>query len=85
MDSAVKRNTSNSQASSINKQTEEAFESKEAPFQIVWFNVILQILIHIGALYGVYCCFYAKPQTLIAGDLLIFIILIIIINDRIII
>lgn len=61
MDSAVKRNTSNSQASSINKQTEEA------PFQIVWFNVVLQILIHIGALYGVYCCFYAKPQTLIAA------------------
>ncbi len=36
-------------------------------FQIVWFNVVLQILIHLGAFYGIYCCFFAKYQTLVLG------------------
>lgn len=38
---------------------------KSEPLQIVWFNVTLQVLFHLGALVGVYCCFYAKYQTLI--------------------
>ena len=45
-------------------------EAKQAPpCQIVWINVILQTIFHLGALYGIYCCFYAKYQTLIIGNL----------------
>lgn len=43
-----------------NESKKEAYR----PFQIVWLNVILQIIFHIFALIGVYCCFYAKWQTL---------------------
>ena len=33
--------------------------------KIVWRNVLIQLAFHIGALYGIYLCFYAKYQTLI--------------------
>ena len=44
---------------------ETKFKSTEA--KIVWKNVALHALIHLGAAYGVYCCFHAKYQTLAFG------------------
>ncbi len=59
--------------SSINEDSgpiESTDRSKKTEqFQIVWFNVIIQVLIHVGALYGIYCCFFAKYQTLILGKI----------------
>ena len=32
---------------------------------IVWKNVLIFSLLHVGALYGIYCCYFAKRETLI--------------------
>ncbi len=59
--------------SSINEDSgpvESTGRSKKTEkFQIVWFNVVIQVLIHVGAFYGIYCCFFAKYQTLILGKI----------------
>jgi hypothetical protein len=41
--------------------------------QLVWRNVILFILLHVGSLYGVYCIFYANYYTWFWGKLIIII------------
>ena len=42
---------------------------KKAEFkpEIVWKNVAIFIVLHSMAIYGVYCCFYSKTQTLVFG------------------
>lgn len=37
---------------------------------IVWRNVGIFIFLHLGALYGVYCCFYAAKATLLFAFLM---------------
>lgn len=37
----------------------------EVDLSIVWRNVIVFVVLHIGAVYGVYLCFFAKWQTLL--------------------
>lgn len=38
-----------------------------ADLPIVWKNVILFIYLHLGALYGLYLCFYCKGSTIVFG------------------
>lgn len=42
-------------------------ENENVDLPIVWKNVAIFIALHLGALYGVYLCFYAKLPTLIFG------------------
>ena len=42
-------------------------KENEVVLPIVWRNVFVFILLHMGALYGMYLCFYSKPETLIFG------------------
>jgi fatty-acid desaturase len=42
-------------------------EPQEIDLPIVWRNVAVFTMLHLGALYGVYLCFYAKWQTLLFG------------------
>lgn len=42
-------------------------EPQEIELPIVWRNVAVFTMLHLGALYGVYLCFYAKWQTLLFG------------------
>ena len=44
-------------------------DEKKAPINlpIVWRNVAVFIMLHFGALYGLYTCFYAKWQTNLFG------------------
>ena len=48
------------------KEDTNKIDHKKLP--IVWRNVYLFIFLHLGALYGVYCCFYAKSITLLFGN-----------------
>jgi len=52
----------------LGAQLEKPSEQVELP--IVWRNVAIFIVLHSFALYGVYCCFYAKLPTLIFAFLL---------------
>lgn len=56
------------QQDTTTKKLKDEPEKKQC-VQIVWLNVIIQSLIHMGAVYGIYCCFYAKYQTLITAYL----------------
>ena len=38
---------------------------EEVHLPIVWRNVAIFAFLHIGALYGIYLCFYAKFATLV--------------------
>lgn len=41
--------------------------SKSPELPIVWRNVAVQSFLHLGALYGVYRCFYSQTYTLLFG------------------
>lgn len=58
------------QTKSIPQDTESFHneQEKKEHAKIVWRNVAIQSLIHMGAVYGIYCSFYAKYQTLITGS-----------------
>lgn len=56
---ATSRVTRNNLLESSNKKAHEIH------LPIVWKNVAIFTLLHLGALYGVYLCFYAKKATLI--------------------
>lgn len=47
-------------------------EPQEIDLPIVWRNVVVFALLHLGALYGIYLCFYAKWQTLLFAYVLYF-------------
>jgi hypothetical protein len=48
--------------------------SKKYEPKIVWRNVLIFIILHAGALTGVYCCFNASFKTLLFGiDIIIII------------
>ena len=66
--------TKRKEISNTSKQDSEIIsvsnlEKKKADFkpEIVWRNVIIFVVLHLMAFYGVYCCFHAKTQTLIFG------------------
>jgi len=48
-------------------------ESKPLPLKIVWRNVVLMGILHLGALYGIYCIPFAHYLTWALGVLLYFI------------
>jgi hypothetical protein len=58
---ATSRVTGNNLLDSSNKKTHEIH------LPIVWKNVAIFTLLHLGALYGVYLCFFAKKVTLLFG------------------
>jgi stearoyl-CoA desaturase (delta-9 desaturase) len=41
-----------------NINDEELKYDKNHKIKIVWFNVFLFVILHLGTLYGVYCCFF---------------------------
>jgi len=61
--------TNPAQAQNTNVRANERLAKKEDANKIYlpirWRNIFLFAMLHIGALYGIYCCFYAKMQTLI--------------------
>jgi uncharacterized membrane protein len=40
-------------------------KTRKYPFKIIWFNVAIQIFIHIAAISGIYNVFYAQTPTII--------------------
>ena len=59
---------------SVEPTSVSTLETKDIPEfkpQIVWRNVIIFIILHLGTIYGAYCCFHAKRETLILGKLFI--------------
>lgn len=40
-------------------------EPEEVHLPVVWRNVAIFVFLHLGALYGLYLCFYAKFATLL--------------------
>lgn len=63
----ISPNTAQSQASADSTPVVLTSSNKERNVElpIVWRNVIIFAFLHMAALYGVYCCFYAKWQTLL--------------------
>jgi stearoyl-CoA desaturase (Delta-9 desaturase) len=45
-------------------------EPEEIELPIVWRNVIIFVFLHLGALYGIYLCSYAKWETLTFAGIL---------------
>ena len=52
-------------AAATNRHFNEKKEQVQMP--VVWRNVVIFIMLHLGALYGIYSCFYAKWQTNLFG------------------
>ena len=55
----------------INEDEETKYD-KNYKLKIVWRNVFLFLILHLGSIYGVYCCFFndVKTKTLVFSFLL---------------
>lgn len=61
----VQAQNANARESIANEIQAKKEDPNEVYLPIRWRNVVVFTLLHIGALYGIYCCFHAKYQTLI--------------------
>ena len=57
-------------ASQTEQQTVQEKEFDISTLKIVWRNVFIFAFLHLGALYGIYCCFFCKWQTLLFSYML---------------
>ena len=60
-------NKANQQNSVTNLPKVDASKVQPKELAIVWKNVFVFSFLHLAAVYGVYCCFYSKPMTLLFG------------------